>query len=372
MTERRHRGPPALLPALLLAAACASSPPAVEDPTPTPPVVAATAQAPTPDAGPRPDPAPVRPAFDPNKGLEASFVSEKAWLQAVKDKLSTRLKIEPEALRFSAAKQWAAFVRSPAPPAPAPPTSSRKKPRKPPKPRPRHHDIFVVDMEGRPHARFRSITARGSDEPPRDLRFLSEDKLVYEVVSPPPEEPPARPAPKQRPRGRGKPKAPPKPPPPDAWTGLPRRLFVVQPFVPPRGRKARSIRCEGVHFEFTSKKDHLAYITGKPDAAYVAVDGEQVYPRKGRTQIASDVAWTRDGQSLAFLEARGSSPARLVLLAQFDNPTGDVNWSLPDSAKLDGARVFWAGPGKLVVGKTAMRPVFATTFQKESPKEFSP
>ena len=57
-------------------------------------------------------------------------------------------------------------------------------------------------MEGRPHAQFRPITAKGSDEPPKDLRFLSENKLVYEVVSPPPEEAPAKPAPKRKPRGR--------------------------------------------------------------------------------------------------------------------------------------------------------------------------
>jgi hypothetical protein len=294
-------------------------------------------------------------------------VTERAWLQATKDKLSTKLKIEPEALRFSAAKQWAAFVRSPPPP--PPPT---KPSRRPAKPRPRRHEIIVVDVSGRPHAHFRPITIKGSDEPPKDLRFLSEDKLVYEVVSPPPEAAPAKPAPKRKPRGRGRAKAPPRPAAPDAWAGLPRRLFVVQPFVPPSGRKARPIRCQGVHFEFTGKKDHLAYVTGKPDAAYVAVDGEQVYPRKGRTQIASELAWSRDGQSLAFLEVHAGAPARLVLLAQFDNHTGDVTWNLPDSAKLSGAKVFWAGPRKLVVGKTAMQPVFATKFEKESPKEFTP
>jgi hypothetical protein len=362
------RPPRWMLLSLLLAAACASAPPAPEDPEPAPAVPVAAAPKPKPpDAGASADAAPVRPGFDPNKGLETTHLTEKAWLQAVKDKLSAKLKIEPDALRFSAAKQWAAFVRSP----PAEP-SPKQPPRRPRKPKPRRHEIFVVDMEGRPHARFRPVTARGSDEPPKDLRFLSEDKLVYEVVSPPPEAEPVKPPPRRKPRGRVRVKAPPKPPAPDLWTGLTRRLFVVQPFVPPRGHKARAIRCEGVHFEFTSKKDHLAYVTGKPDAAYVAVDGEQVYPRKGRTQIASELAWSRDGQSLAFLEARPAGPARLVLLAQFDNATGDVTWNLPDTAKLDGARVFWAGARKLVVGKTAMRPVFATSFEKESPKEFSP
>jgi hypothetical protein len=361
-----------MLPALLLAASCASAPEATGDPEPqaAPEVVVAAAPKPKPpDAGARADAAPVRPAFDPNKGLETTHLTEKAWLQATRDKLSAKLKVDAEALRFSTAKQWAVFVRSSAPEPPP-----KRPSRRPPKPRPRRHEIFVVDMEGRPHAHFRPITAKGSDEPPRDLRFLSEDKLVYEVVSPPPEAAPApKPVPRRKATGRGRVKAAPaRPAAPDPWAGLTRKLFVVQPFGPPRGHRARPIRCEGVHFDFTGKRDHLAYVAGKPDASYVAVDGVQVYPRKGRSTIASELAWSRDGHSLAFLEARPSGPARLVLLAEFDNPTGDTLWSLPDTAKLDGARVFWAGPGKLVVGKTAMRPVFATSFEKQSPREFSP
>src|SRR5207247_3627682 len=54
-----------------------------------------------------------------------------------------------------------------------------------------------------------------------------------------------------------------------------------------------------------------------PEAAYVAVDGAQVYPRKGRTVVASEPAWSRDGHSLAFLELPAARPPRLVLLAEF-------------------------------------------------------
>ncbi len=206
------RPPHWMFPVLLLATACASAPPAPEDtePAPAAPVAAAPKPKP-PDAGASADAAPVRPAFDPNKGLDTTHLTEKAWLQAVKDKLSAKLKLEPDALRFSAAKQWAAFVRSP-PPEPPP----KQPPRRPRKPKPRRHEIFVVDMEGRPHARFKPITARGSDEPPKDLRFLSEDKLVYEVVSPPPEAEPVKPPPRRKPRGRVRVKAPPKPPTPDS------------------------------------------------------------------------------------------------------------------------------------------------------------
>jgi hypothetical protein len=99
----------------------------------------------------------------------------------------------------------------------------------------------------------------------------------------------------------------------------------------------------------------------------VVVDGAQVYPRKGRSVIAGEPAWSKDGHSVAFLELRPHAPARLVLLAEYDNPTGDTTWDLPASAALEGARVFWAGSGKLVVGKSSMRPIFAATFFKEKP-----
>ncbi|HEX4403631.1 MAG TPA: hypothetical protein VH560_02305, partial [Polyangia bacterium] len=82
---------------------------------------------------------------------------------------------------------------------------------------------------------------------------------------------------------------------------------------------------------------------------------------------ASAPAWSKDGHSLAFLEARVDRPARLVLLAELDNPTGDTTWDLPPTATTDGALVFWAGSSKLVVGKTQMRPVFSASFSKETP-----
>ena len=83
--------------------------------------------------------------------------------------------------------------------------------------------------------------------------------------------------------------------------------------------------------------------------------------------VASAPAWSKDGRSLAFIEARATEPARLVLVAELDNPTGDTTWELPPAANTDGALVFWAGSEKLVVGKTQMRPVFSASFTKERP-----
>jgi hypothetical protein len=194
-----------------------------------------------------------------------------------------------------------------------------------------------------------------SDEPPKDVRFLSEDRVVYEVIIPPPPPPP-----KTRRRSH-KPVVVP--------AGPPKRLFVIQPVK----RKARPLRCEGVAFTFTHQMDHLAFVKGDGERAAVVIDGEQRYPRKGTTSIASDLAWSKDGNSLAFVQGPvKATPPHLVLLAQFDNPTGDTTWSLPPASNVDGARVFWAGSRKLVVGKSVTKPIFATSFEREESRTWDP
>ena len=306
---------------------------------------------------------------EPGYGVETTHLSEKAWLAAQKEKLSQRLKIDASELRFSAAKQWVAFLRGPAEPPPA------AKPKPPPRhPPPRQYQIIVTDLEGKERDHFRPLAAATGDEPPKDLRFLAEDKLVYEVVAPPPpppgseKHPAKKKAPPRRPPAhKAGPAAPPPLPP-----GPPPRLFVIQPLTTKPARRARPIRCEGIHFAFNPRQDHLVFVSGKPEAGYVAVDGVAVYPRRGRTVIASEPAWSKDGMALAFLETPSSAPSRLVLLAEFDNPTGDTTWPLPPAAHLEGSRVFWAGMGKLVVGKTALHPIFATSFSRGDRRTWDP
>jgi hypothetical protein len=283
-------------------------------------------------------------------------VSEKQWLAATRQKLAQQLKVEPTELRFSPSKRLVACVREVG-------TASRKPVKHPP---PRRYQILVVDPEGARRALFDTVTLRGSDEPPRDFRFFTEDRLIYEVVQPPP--PPAPPPPRKRPASARRPPHP-RPashlPLPDPT--LPHRLFVIQPVE----RRPRRIRCEGVRFAFTTQHDHFAFVAGKPEAGFVSVDGAQVYPRRGRSIIASDLAWSRDGRSLAFLETPAAGKPRLVLLAEFDNPTGDTSWDLPAAASaagsVEGARVLWSGPGKLVVAKTPTHPLFSASFVKEKP-----
>jgi hypothetical protein len=331
---------------------------------PATPIPAPAARA---DAAPvRADAAPVPPApAEPGGGMQMKEVSEKQWFADTREKLGQRLKTEPASLQFSPSKQLVAFVRDLTPP----PGKKKKAP-------PRKFQIVVVDPEGARRATFTPVVARGSDEPPRELRFLDDQLLVYEVAPPPPAPPP--------PAGKAKKPAPPKPAPsrhppvpakvtahaaparpvPPKEEG-PERLFVVQPV----GKRARAIRCQGYHFTFTAARDRLAHVGGKPESAFVAVNGKAVYPRRGHTIIGSDVAWSKDGTSLAFVEWPAGAAPRLVLLAQFDNPTGDTTWDLPATAATDGIHVYWKGVGKLIVGKSPLHPLFATSFTKEKPRE---
>jgi hypothetical protein len=278
-------------------------------------------------------------------------VSEKQWLATTRARLAEKLKVEPGDLRFSPSKRLVACVRE------IPPPTRKKPPKRPP---PRRYQIHVVDPEGARKALFAPVTLRGSDEPPRDFRFLAEDRLIYEVVPPPPPPPPAVKVKKRPPRK----KAPPPPKPTAAAWPTPTRLFIIQPVE----RRQRRLRCEGVHFTFSNQRDHLAFVSGKPEASSVSVDGVQVYPRRGRTAIVTEPSWSKDGRSLAFLENTRAGKPRLVLLAQFDNPTGDTTWDLPAAATAtEGAHVFWAGSGKLVVGKSPTKPLFSTSFTREPP-----
>jgi hypothetical protein len=218
----------------------------------------------------------------------------------------------------------------------------------------------VVDVLVQKKGQFRALTARGSDEPPRDLRFLRDDRLVYEAPPAPPPPPPAHPKKvKKATTAKKKVKASEHK---VVEVGPPPRLFVIQPI----GRRARPIRCEGTGFQFTTHRDHLVFVGGSRDRAFVSVDGAQVYPRKKgtRTTIATEPVWSRDGDGLAFVESLKNKPARLVLLGSYTNPREDMTWDLPAGADLESAKVFWPRPGKLVVGKAPTHPIFSASFAR--------
>jgi hypothetical protein len=267
-------------------------------------------------------------------------------MDEVRARIGQVLKVAPAEVRLSSDKQWAVVLRGPPPPPPN---------RKPPK-GPRRWQLVVTAVDGKRPLTFRPVTLPHSDQPPKDVHFLADNRLVYEVVAPPPLPVPVKPA-KARSKKSQRPHqaiAPAQPRPPE-------RLFVIQPLRP----RARPLRLPASAAAFTTTGDHLALLVGGPDAALVSVDGVQVYPRKGRAAISCEPAWSRDGHSLAFLERRAPAPPRLVLLAEYDNASGDTLWELPATAALDGAHVYWAGPGKLVVGRSVGKPIFATSFDKQ-------
>jgi hypothetical protein len=297
--------------------------------------------------------APKRTSADPFGDVGFKEVNQKDWVAGLRETISRQETVPPVDLRVSPGLLRAAYVRSPV---------VVTKPGR--RPVPRRHEIVVVDNQGRRVATFRAVVAKRGDEPPKDLRFLSEERLVYEVVEPPPDaEPPAKLVAHKRPHAKATKKPTPAVPRIAVTPLPPPRTFVIQPIA----QRARAIKCVGAHFTFTHDKDRLAFVSGTTQSAFISVDGAQVYPRRGRTIVASAPAWSKDGRSLAFLEARAERPARLVLLAELDNPTGDTTWDLPPTATTEGALVFWAGSSKLVVGKTQMRPVFSASFSKEMP-----
>ncbi len=203
---------------------------------------------------------------------------------------------------------------------------------------------------------------------PTELRFLDEDRLVY--LAPPPPVAPAVTAATTtgRRRKRSGQRAARKlrssaaargAPPPSAAA---KAAYVIQPIAtgsPP-------LLCEGDRFVWTEGRDHVAWVGGPAGKEFVGADGAQVYPRRGRTRttVQGLPAWSADGRSLAFIET-GGGQARLVVLVETDNPNGDSTWPLPPTALRPDQAVFWAGPGRLVVGESLTKPAFATSFERE-------
>ncbi len=178
-----------------------------------------------------------------------------------------------------------------------------------------------------------------------DLRLLDESRLVYRITPPTP----ALDKHATGPRRHGKKKTPP----------APAVVYVIQPLTP----IAAPMVCEGRSFAFSPTGAHVAWVGGAPGREWLGADGAQVYPRTGVTRIQGTPAWSSDGRSLALIE--GGAQPKLVVLVEFDNPHGDNVWPLPPDATDPSMQVFWAGPGRLVVGHEITKPAFATSFRRE-------
>jgi hypothetical protein len=223
-----------------------------------------------------------------------------------------QLGVEKSALQWSPSKKIFAVVVPPrAPATPAPRRPAR---------RPAAAAIAVYSDVGQPLFAFRAL---GSG-PVSGLRFVGEDRLMYAL--------PAR-------------------------AGASR--FGWQPIK----EGAPAIPCEGRHFVFSPAGDHVAWVAGDSKRQRLYADGQAVYPRRGATAIHGPAAWSHDGVSLALIEH--GARRRLVVLVEFDNPSGDNSWPLPPEAEDPSLRVFWAGTGKITVGYALTKPVFAASFDRQ-------
>lgn len=87
----------------------------------------------------------------------------------------------------------------------------------------------------------------------------------------------------------------------------------------------------------------------------VFVDRRAVHPRAGSVYLLAAPTWRRDGGALAWVE-RGEGETRLVVLPDLQPGTTPLTWALPSRGGLDGDRVAWAGPQRVVVGPELLAP----------------
>jgi hypothetical protein len=119
----------------------------------------------------------------------------------------------------------------------------------------------------------------------------------------------------------------------------------------------------GNGFVWGPERRHVAFISGAGDKQSLVVDGRTVWPRRGTTHLFQPPVWSPDGHGLALVD-QGTAGARLVVLVEYDDASGDLTWNVPKDALSPGLRVFWAGDSKVVIGETALRPKFAAGWER--------
>jgi hypothetical protein len=119
----------------------------------------------------------------------------------------------------------------------------------------------------------------------------------------------------------------------------------------------------GAAFVWGPERRHVAFIAGAGDKQNLVVDGRTVWPRRGTTHLHQPPVWSPDGHGLALVD-QGQGGARLVVLVEYDDASGDLTWNVPKDALSPGLRVFWAGDSKVVIGETALHPRFAAGWER--------
>jgi hypothetical protein len=141
----------------------------------------------------------------------------------------------------------------------------------------------------------------------------------------------------------------------------PEETYVVQDLRD--GRVTATLH--GHNFSWSPGGRRVACRVGRPGREQLAVDGRRVWPRQGQgesARLASDTSWSRDGSGFAFIEGSPGWPRRLVVVLDPTDAGGDLTWDLPHAAP-SGLKVFWAGPSRVVVGKSTFEPSFEVEWQ---------
>ena len=119
----------------------------------------------------------------------------------------------------------------------------------------------------------------------------------------------------------------------------------------------------GAGFVWGPERRHVAVFAGAGDRQSLVVDGRTVWPRRGTTRLHQAPVWSPDGHGLALVD-QGQTGARLVVLVEYDDSSGDLTWNVPKDALSPGLRVFWANDSKVVIGESVLRPRFAAGWER--------
>lgn len=108
---------------------------------------------------------------------------------------------------------------------------------------------------------------------------------------------------------------------------------------------------------------HFAEVRGKRGQQALFVDNRRIWPRQGATTFHGQPVWSPDGHGLAIVEDIARE-ARLVVMVEYRDPSGDLTWPIPRDAVAPTLKLFWANETKVVIGETLMRPRFAANWQR--------
>jgi hypothetical protein len=119
----------------------------------------------------------------------------------------------------------------------------------------------------------------------------------------------------------------------------------------------------GSDFVWDTSHRHVAFISGAGAKQALVVDGQNVWPRSGVTRVKGPPVWSGEGRGLAFIDVGGAAP-QLVVLVEYLDSQGDLTWPIPREALAPGLKIFWAGESHIVIGETALKPRFATGWER--------